>query len=161
MEAYNNLGVTFKQLGELNESSNNYQRAIKINPQYAEAYNNLGNVYNSNEKIDDAILNYKKAIKLNSNFVEAYSNLESLLKEVGKIDEAKKYEDKLLSLRPNDIEYKINSILSFSPIVNSIDEINYFRNEYKKGLDFFNDDKYFIENPEAIKNKSISFRISR
>ena len=150
-EAHNNLGVTLKQLGELNESANNYQKAIKINPKYAEAYNNLGNVYNTNEKIDDAILNYKKAIKLNSNFAEAYSNLGNLLNEIGKVDEAKKYEAKLLRLRPNDIEYKINTILSFSPIVNSIDEINHFRNEYKRGLDFLNDNKYFTKKPETIK----------
>ena len=64
-----------------------------------------------------------------------------------KIDEAKKYEDKLLSLRPNDIEYKINSILSFSPIVNSIDEINHFRNEYKKGLESLKKYQYFSDKP--------------
>ena len=96
-EAYNNLGVTFKQLGELNKSINNYQQAIKINPEYAETYNNLGNVYNSNQKIDDAILNYKKAIKLNANFPEAYSNLGNLLKEIGEVEEAKKFMKKLRS----------------------------------------------------------------
>ena len=51
-----------------------------------------------------------------------------------KIDEAKKYEDKLLSLKPDDIDIKINVALSISPIVSSIDEINYCRNQYKKGL---------------------------
>ena len=154
-EAYNNLGVTFKQLGELNESFNNYQKAIKINPKYAEAYNNLGNVYNSNQKIDDAILNYKKAIKLNANFPEAYSNLGNLLKEIGEVAEAKKYENKLLSLRPNDIEYKINVILSISPIVSSIEEINYCRNKYEKGLDLLKEYQYLSEKPgDTIKTSS-------
>ena len=154
-EAYNNLGVTFKQLGELNESFNNYQKAIKINPKYAEAYNNLGNVYNSNQKIDDAILNYKKAIKLNANFPEAYSNLGNLLKEIGEVEEAKKYENKLLSLRPNDIDYKINVILSLSPIVSSIEEINYCRNKYEKGLDLLKEYQYLSEKPgDTIKTST-------
>ena len=154
-EAYNNLGVTFKQLGELNESFNNYQKAIKINPKYAEAYNNLGNVYNSNQKIDDAILNYKKAIKLNANFPEAYSNLGNLLKEIGEVEEAEKYENKLLSLRPNDIEYKINVILSISPIVSSIEEINYCRNKYEKGLDLLKEYQYLPEKPgDTIKTST-------
>jgi len=146
-EAHNNLGVTFKELGELAKSINSYQKAIKINPNYAEAYNNIGNVYNANQKIDDAILNYKKAIKLNSNFAEAYNNLGNLLKEIGKIDEAKKYEDKLLSLKPDDIDIKINVVLSISPIVSSIDEINYCRNQYKKGLDLLKKYQYFSERP--------------
>ncbi len=145
-EAYNNLGVTFKQLGELNESFNNYQKAIKINPEYAEAYNNLGN---------DAILNYKKAIKLNANFPEAYSNLGNLLKEIGEVEEAEKYENKLLSLRPNDIEYKINVILSISPIVSSIEEINYCRNKYEKGLDLLKEYQYLSEKPgDTIKTST-------
>ena len=146
-EAYNNLGVTFKELGELTKSINSYQEAIKINPNYAEAYNNIGNVYNANQKINDAILNYKKAIKLNSNFAEAYNNLGNLLKEIGKIDEAKKCEDKLLSLKPDDIDIKINVALSISPIVSSIDEINYCRNQYKKGLDLLKKYQYFSERP--------------
>ena len=154
-KAHNNLGLAYKELEKFTESINNYQKAIKINPKYAEAYNNLGNVYNSNQKIDDAILNYKKAIKLNANFPEAYSNLGNLLKEIGEVAEAKKYENKLLSLRPNDIEYKINVILSISPIVSSIEEINYCRNEYKKGLDLLKEYQYLSEKPgDTIKTSS-------
>ena len=33
---------------KFNEAIDSYQRAIKINPEYAEAYNNLGNVYDIN-----------------------------------------------------------------------------------------------------------------
>ena len=153
-EAHNNLGVTFKELGELAKSINSYQMAIKINPNYAEAYNNIGNAYNANQKIDDAILYYKKAIKLNSNFAEAHNNLGNLLKEIGKIDEAKKYEDKLLSLKPDDIDIKINVMLSISPIVSSIDEINYCRNQYKKGLDLLKKYQYFPERPGDTLNTS-------
>ena len=71
----------------------------------------------------------------------------NLLKEIGKIDEAKKCEDKLLSLKPDDIDIKINVALSISPIVSSIDEINFFRNKYKKGLDILKEYQYFSEKP--------------
>ena len=146
-EAYNNLGVTFKELGELNKSINSYQEAIKINPNYSEAYNNIGNVYNSNQEIDNAILNYKKAIALNSNFAEAHSNLGILLKEIGQIEESKKYEKKLLKLKPDDIDIKINITLSIPPIVNSIDQIIEYRNQYMKGLDLLKNYQYFSEIP--------------
>ena len=146
-EAYNNLGVTFKMTGKLSESIDSYRRAIKINPEYAEAYNNLGNVYDIIEKVDDAILSYKKAIKIDANFAEAYSNLGNLLKEIGKVDEARNYENKLLRLKPNDIGYKINTTLSIIPIVNSVEEINFYRNEYKKGLEVLKKYQYLTEKP--------------
>ena len=146
-EAYNNLGLAFEELRKFNEAIDSYQRAIKINPEYAEAYNNLGNVYDTNEKVDEAILNYKKAIKIDANFAEAYSNLGHLLKEVGKINEAKDYDNKLLSLNPDDVEHKINTILSITPVVNSVEEINFFRNEYKKGLESLKKYQYFTEKP--------------
>ena len=146
-EAHNNLGVTFKKIGEITKSIDSYKRAIQINPSYAEAYNNIGNSYNVSQKIDDAILNYKKAIKLNKKFPEAYSNLGNLLKEIGKVEEAKKYEDALLIMKPEDIEYKINIKLSMAPIVNSIDEINFLRSQYKSSLNDLQRYKYFSENP--------------
>jgi len=146
-EAYNNLGVTFMMIGKFNEAIDSYQRAIKINPEYAEAYNNLGNVYDINEKVDEAILNYKKAIKINANFVEAYSNLGHLLKEIGKVDEARNCENKLLSLKPNDIGYRINITLSIIPVVSSVEEINFHRNEYQKGLELLKKYQYLTEKP--------------
>ena len=77
------------------------------------------------------------------------------MKEIGKVEEAKKYENKLLSLRPNDIEYKINIILSISPIVSSIDKINYCRNKYEKGLDLLKEYQYLSEKPgDTIKTST-------
>ena len=146
-EAYNNLGIVFKMTGRFNESIESYQRAIKIKPQYVEAYNNLGNVYNTMEKVDEAILNYKKAIKIDDNFAEAHSNLGYLLKEIGNVDEARNCENKVLSLEPYDVGYKINTTLSIIPIFNSIEEINFYRDKYKKGLDFLKKEQCSVENP--------------
>ena len=146
-EAYNNLGLAFEDLGKFTEAIDSYQQAIKINPEYAEAYNNLGNIYDINEKVDEAILNYKKAIKINANFVEAYSNLGHLLKEIGKVDEARNCENKLLSLKPNDIGYRINITLSIIPVVSSVEEINFHRNEYQKGLELLKKYQYLTEKP--------------
>ena len=146
-EAYNNLGLVFEELGKFSEAIDSYQRAIKINPEYVEVYNNLGNVYDINENVDEAILNYKKAIEIDANFAEAYSNLGHLLKEIGKADEARNCEKKLLSLKPNDIGYRINTTLSIIPIVNSVEEINFYRNKYQKGLEFLKKNQYRTEKP--------------
>ena len=71
----------------------------------------------------------------------------NLFKEIGKVDEARNYENKLLDLKPNDIGYRINTTLSIVPIVNSVEEINFYRNEYKKGLEFLKKYQYLTEKP--------------
>ena len=40
-EAHNNLGVVFKELGELEKAQECYRQAIKLNSDYAEAHGNL------------------------------------------------------------------------------------------------------------------------
>ena len=52
-----------------------------------------------------------------------------------------------MSLKPDDFEYKINFSLSIPPIINSVDEINYYRNEYKKALNSLKKYQYFSEKP--------------
>ena len=146
-EAYNNLGITFKKLGKLDESVNSYQQAIKINPNYVEAYNNFGNLLKDIGKVDEAILNYEEAIKINAHFAEGYSNLGSLLIEIGRVDEAHNCDHKLLALKPDNIGYRISSALSMSPIVQSVDEINSYRDKYEKGLESLKKYKYVTEKP--------------
>jgi len=40
-EAYNNLGLTLKEMGKLKEAEENFSRALRINPEYATARQNL------------------------------------------------------------------------------------------------------------------------
>ena len=40
-EAHNNLGVTLKELGQLDDAVKSYKKALAINPEYAVARNNL------------------------------------------------------------------------------------------------------------------------
>ena len=151
-EAYNNLGIAFRMLNKINESIDNYQRAIEIKPDYVEAYNNLGNILQSIDKIDEAILNYVKAIKINPNFAETYNYMGNLLRQIGKVKEAQKYFKKLINLKPDDIEHKINSALSMPPVVQSAEEINYYRSEYEKGLESLKKYKFIKEKPANFIN---------
>ena len=149
-EAYNNLGVTFRELEKFEESIDSYRQAIQIKPNFAEAYNNFGNLLKDTDKVDEAILNYEKAIKINPHFEEAYSNLGSLLREIGRIDDAHNCNHKLLNLKPDNIGYRINNALSMSPIVQSGDEIDFFRDKYEKGLESLKKYKYVTEKPGLV-----------
>ena len=43
LDAHNNLGVIFQELGEIQKAKECYEKAIEIDPNYADAYNNLQN----------------------------------------------------------------------------------------------------------------------
>jgi len=45
VEAHNNLGVAYGELGRYQEAIESYKQAIRIDPDHAEAHNNLGNAY--------------------------------------------------------------------------------------------------------------------
>ena len=149
-QAHNNLGIVFKELGKFNKSIDSYQRAIQIKPNYAEAYKNFGNVLVRVNKIDEAISNYEKAIKINASTTETLKKVGNFLKQSGKIDEARKCFNKLFKLKPNDVGYKINSEQLIAPLVQSVKEIDFFRDEYVKSLETLKKYKYLTEKPADI-----------
>ena len=55
----------FKSVKRIKEAEENYKRAIKIKPDFAEACFNLGNIFMETESFDDAIEIYRRTIKIN------------------------------------------------------------------------------------------------
>lgn len=52
-----------------------FNKAIELNPNYAEAYHYLGSIYKWREDYDSAINYYQKAIEINPDYAEAYCDL--------------------------------------------------------------------------------------
>jgi Tfp pilus assembly protein PilF len=71
----NKIGIAFHQMLLLNLAKKNYERAIKLDPKYAEAINNLGTIYYSQKSYRRAISDYKKALRYSSPSASIYSNL--------------------------------------------------------------------------------------
>ncbi len=59
-------------------------KAIKINPNFAEAYNEQGNALNELKQLQLAIKSYDQAIKLNPKYTDAYYNKGLVLHELKK-----------------------------------------------------------------------------
>ena len=51
----NNMGVTLKDQGKLDEAIEAYNKALSLKPDYAEAYNNMGNALKDQGKLEEAI----------------------------------------------------------------------------------------------------------
>jgi tetratricopeptide (TPR) repeat protein len=71
----NKTGIAYHQLMELDSAKKNYERAIKLDPKYAEAINNLGTIYYAKKSYRRAISQYKKALDIEPSSASMLSNL--------------------------------------------------------------------------------------
>ena len=78
-DAHNNLGVTYKELGDLDKAEGSYRLAIQIRPDFAEAYVNLGNTLLELGDRSGARENYIAAIELQPDSANAHYRLGDLL----------------------------------------------------------------------------------
>src|SRR5262249_24526806 len=76
-------GITLREQGKLDEAVRSLQKALEINPSYAEAYRNLGAVFRQQARFDEAIRSLQKALEINPDFADAHKNLGLTLLQLG------------------------------------------------------------------------------
>jgi tetratricopeptide (TPR) repeat protein len=72
---WNKIGIAYHQLGQLDKARLNYQRALKLNPRYAEAQNNLGAAYYGAKSYRRAIGAYRRALLVQPRSASFHMNL--------------------------------------------------------------------------------------
>ncbi len=107
-ETYANLGQAYAEKGDLEKATENYKKAIMMDPNNPEAHYNLGNAYLSQDRLMEAAGEYQKAIKAKPNYAKAYSNLGVVLLSIGRDDEAIEKYRRAAELDPNNVEAKFN-----------------------------------------------------
>jgi len=76
--SYNNRGFQLQQHGQIKAAIEDYQRAIRLSPGYAEAHYNLADAYEEIPDYDKALEEYQRAINADFMFYQAYNNLSRL-----------------------------------------------------------------------------------
>jgi tetratricopeptide (TPR) repeat protein len=71
----NKLGIALHQQEALGLALKYYERAIKVDPRYADAENNVGTIWYQRKKYEKAVKAYQKAIAIKSDMAVLYSNL--------------------------------------------------------------------------------------
>src|SRR5207244_1864889 len=74
--------------GELPAAIEQYDEALRINPDYPQTHKNLGIALSQAGRIDDAIQHYKEALRIRPDYAEAHVELGSALASAGRVPEA-------------------------------------------------------------------------
>lgn len=72
---YNKVGIAYHQSGNLDSAKKYYDRALKLNRNYAEAINNVGTVHYARKSFRRAVSTYKRALKISPDSASVHSNL--------------------------------------------------------------------------------------
>ena len=98
--AENNFGYALLDRGEVNQAITHLQKALQINPNYAEARNNLGNALLRKGEADEAIVQLQQALQIMPRFVMAQCNVGDALLQKGQVDEAIVHFQQALEIDP-------------------------------------------------------------
>jgi tetratricopeptide (TPR) repeat protein len=112
--ARNNLGHYLFERDRVEEAIEQYQAALKINPDNAQAHNNLGNAFLRQRQVSDAAAEYQKALQIIPNFAEPHNNLGNVLLQKGQVDEALAEYQKAVHCNPNMAVAHFNLGIVFS-----------------------------------------------
>jgi tetratricopeptide (TPR) repeat protein len=79
----NKTGMAYHHLLNMSAAKAQYERALKLNPKYADAMNNLGTIYYAQKNYKGAEKLYKKAIKISPKNPTIYGNLGTMYFVIG------------------------------------------------------------------------------
>ena len=106
-QAWNNLGLSYVQLGQLDDAVSSFRKQIEINPSTEHSYDYLGIALQQQEKYDEAADAYRKQIDLNPLDPVAHGALGGLLLIQHRYTEAVPELDKATILSPENAGLQI------------------------------------------------------
>ena len=78
------MGSVLQEKGELEHAITFYQKALELDPSFADAWNTLGSALQEKGQPDEAA-GYIRAIECDPNLMDAYYNLGKVLMEKGSL----------------------------------------------------------------------------
>jgi len=129
--ARNNLGIQLEAQGKPDEAIVQYQKALEIDPNYADARLDLGNALFSQGKVEEAVKEYSAILKADPENKKASIGVANALAKKGRGDVAASEYAKILESDPNnaDAHYNLGLMLSKQGKLDEAAE------HYRKALD--------------------------
>jgi len=98
--AHNNLGRALYLQGSLREAAEHLERALAIEPKFAEAHNNLGAVLLQEGRLDAATAQLERALAIDPKYAEAHDNLGLVRFRQGRLEEAAAHLEQAVAFAP-------------------------------------------------------------
>ena len=98
--SWNNLGVVYSKMGDLEKAIPCFDRALRIDKNYAEAWNNRGEVLYKLGNYREALESFEYALRGNPRYENAWYNKAVVLHALGDDESALENLDMVLSLNP-------------------------------------------------------------
>jgi len=102
------MGTVLLAEGKFEQAIVHYEKAVALEPYYAQTYNTLGVMLMKYGHIPRALPYLVQAVKLHPGFAEAHNNLGLALSSLGKADQAIASFKEALRLDPNYAEVQVN-----------------------------------------------------
>jgi predicted O-linked N-acetylglucosamine transferase (SPINDLY family) len=99
-QAFFHLGLGLRNLARTEEAIASYEKALAIQPDYAEAYNNRGAVLQEVCRYEEALVSYDRALAIEPSYSGALNNRGVALHELRRYDGALISFDKALAVDP-------------------------------------------------------------
>jgi tetratricopeptide (TPR) repeat protein len=107
-ESDNDLGMELQRAGRMPEAIRHYERALELNPDFADAHVNLGDTMVQLGRIQEAIGQYEQALRIRPDFAKAHNAFGVALVSVGRAAEAVAHWEQVLQLDPAYFDAHIN-----------------------------------------------------
>jgi len=98
---FNNLGLALQRLGQHDRALGAFERAIRLNPHYADAHFNKGVALQALNEPEKALHSYESAIECKPAYASAYSNKSAVLRELKRLDDALISCERAIQLKPD------------------------------------------------------------
>ena len=101
-ESYEQLGLAWYRVKNLEKSLENYNKALALNNTKAVTYSNIGIIYFEQGNYPKALELYTKSLSLDPNYADAYFNMGSTLGMLGRYEEAITNFEKCIQFDPEN-----------------------------------------------------------
>lgn len=142
--------------------TDNYTKAIAINPKFTQAYYNRGVSKNRLEDYYGAIADFTKAINIDPLFAPAFNNRAMLFKDLGMLDKALEDINNAINIDENQAQYYSNRARIYSENSESSDDVIllYAINDLTVAISLNPDNSYLFLERGMVRYRAIGWGAS-